>query len=236
MSIGGDLYRPSIDIFQFSGNHSRYADFSQNVFCHKTQCRIFRSLFAHKNQSFKMSKKLDQLTPELTEFIHDQKIFFVGTAASDGRVNVSPKGMDSLRVLDASHIAWLNLTGSGNETAAHLLRNNRMTIMFCAFEGKPLILRLYGKATIYHPRDESFSQYIDLFGDTAGARQIIILSIDLVQTSCGFAVPLMQYQEDRSILKDWATKQGEQGLHDYWERKNQQSIDGFETNIFSQID
>lgn len=183
-----------------------------------------------------MSKKIDQLTPELTEFIRDQKIFFVGTAASDGRVNVSPKGMDSLRVIDASHIVWLNLTGSGNETAAHLLRNNRMTIMFCAFEGKPLILRLYGKATIYHPRDESFGQYIDLFGDTAGARQIMSLSIDLVQTSCGFAVPLMQYQEDRSILKDWATKQGEQGLHDYWERKNQQSIDGFETNIFSQID
>ena len=180
-----------------------------------------------------MGKKLDQLTPELTTFIHDQKIFFVGTAAGDGRVNISPKGMDTMRVIDSNRLVWLNLTGSGNETAAHLLRNSRMTIMFCAFDGKPLILRLYGKAKVYHPRDTSFSQYMNMFNETAGARQIMEMTIDLVQTSCGFAVPLMEYQQDRSILKEWAIKQGDSGIHEYWERKNQHSIDGYETNILN---
>jgi len=99
-----------------------------------------------------MGKKLDSITNELQQFIEKQKVFFVGTAASEGRVNVSPKGTDSFRVINKNKVVWLNLTGSGNETAAHLIRNDRMTIMFCAFEGKPLILRLYGKAKIYHHR------------------------------------------------------------------------------------
>ena len=181
-----------------------------------------------------MGKKLEKLNPELTNFIKKQHVFFVGTAAAEGRVNVSPKGMDSFRVLDDNKIVWLNLTGSGNETAAHLLQNDRMTIMFCAFEGKPLILRLYGHAKIYHPRDAGFEQYINLFSPGPGARQIIEMDIGLVQTSCGFAVPLLDFKEERTILKVWAEKKGDEGIRDYWEEKNTQSIDGFETNILGE--
>lgn len=178
-----------------------------------------------------MGKKLEHITPELAEFIQQQKIFFVGTAAEEGRVNISPKGTDTFRVLGENKIVWLNLTGSGNETAAHLLKNNRMTIMFCAFEGKPMILRLYGTAQIFHNRDEKFEEYFRLFEDFTGARQIIEMDVDLVQTSCGFAVPLMDFKEERTILTNWAVKQGEEGIKKYWEEKNMKSIDGFETKI-----
>ncbi|PKQ45839.1 pyridoxamine 5'-phosphate oxidase family protein [Confluentibacter flavum] len=178
-----------------------------------------------------MGKKLDVITPELKEFIENQKLFFVGTAANDGRVNVSPKGTDSFRVINENKIVWLNLTGSGNETAAHLLKNSRMTIMFCAFEGKPLILRLYGEAKIYHKRDDGFHKYSNLFLENVGARQIIDMEVDLVQTSCGFAVPFMDFKEERTTLHAWADKQGEDNIKAYWKEKNTVSIDGFETNI-----
>lgn len=180
-----------------------------------------------------MSKKFDTLSPELTDFIAHQKMFFVGTAAAEGRVNISPKGMDTLRVVNSNQVVWLNLTGSGNETSAHIQLNNRMTILFCAFEGKPMILRLYGSASIYHEQDKEFSNYIRNFPETAGARQIFLMDIDLVQTSCGFAVPYMDYREDRTLLKDWATKQGKEGIRAYWDKKNRESIDGYETNILS---
>ena len=178
-----------------------------------------------------MGKQFQEISEEHKSFILKQKIFFVGTAATEGRVNVSPKGMDSFRVLNSNKIIWLNLTGSGNETAAHLLKNNRMTIMFCAFEGKPLILRLYGNATIYHGRDEKFTEYINHFPKTAGSRQIIEMDVDLVQNSCGYAVPFMDFKEERTVLKSWAEKKGEDGISDYWEEKNTKSIDGFETKI-----
>ncbi|GGF77252.1 pyridoxamine 5'-phosphate oxidase family protein [Wenyingzhuangia marina] len=178
-----------------------------------------------------MGKKFTEIAPELQEFIKNQKIFFVGTAAETGNVNVSPKGMDSFRVINKNKIAWLNLTGSGNETAAHLLKNDRMTIMFCAFEGKPMILRLYGTAKIYHPRDQEYQDFIDLFPETPGSRQVIEMEVDLVQTSCGYAVPFMDYKEDRTVLKNWAQKQGQEKIETYWEEKNTVSIDGFETRI-----
>jgi hypothetical protein len=178
-----------------------------------------------------MGKKLDVITPELKEFIENQKLFFVGTAANDGRVNVSPKGTDSFRVIGENKIVWLNLTGSGNETAAHLLKNSRMTIMFCAFEGKPLILRLYGEAKIYHKRDNGFHKYSNLFANNVGARQIIDMEVDLVQTSCGYAVPFMDFKEERTTLNSWAEKQGEDNIKAYWKEKNTISIDGFETKI-----
>lgn len=180
-----------------------------------------------------MGKKLDSITTELKAFIEAQKIFFVGTAAADGRVNVSPKGTDSFRVINENKIVWLNLTGSGNETAAHLLKNSRMTIMFCAFEGKPLILRLYGHANIYHKRDAGFHQYAQLFPQNVGARQIIEMEVDLVQTSCGFAVPFMDFKEERTALNAWAEKQGEDNIKAYWKEKNTTSIDGFETKILN---
>ena len=178
-----------------------------------------------------MGKQLDSITPQLKTFIENQKIFFVGTAAEKGKVNVSPKGTDSLRVIDENKIVWLNLTGSGNETAAHLLLNNRMTIMFCAFEGKPMILRLYGKASIFHRRDSLFNEYEKLFPKNIGSRQIIEMDIDLVQTSCGFAVPFMDFKEERTTLNDWAEKQGTANIEAYWENRNTKSIDGFETQI-----
>jgi hypothetical protein len=178
-----------------------------------------------------MGKQFSTLSPTLTNFIQDQKVYFVGTAAAEGRVNISPKGMDTLRVLDSNKIIWLNLTGSGNETAAHLIRNDRMTIMFCAFEGKPQILRIYGTAKIYHTGDGIFEEYFRIFPGISGARQIIEMTIDLVQTSCGFAVPLMEYKEERTILTSWAEIKGKDGIKDYWQEKNRKSIDGFDTGM-----
>lgn len=180
-----------------------------------------------------MGKRLEAITPDLQEFIEQQKIFFVGTAMKEGRVNISPKGMDTFRVLGANEILWLNLTGSGNETATHLLESNRMTIMFCAFEGKPLILRLYGTAKIYHERDEEFSVYIKHFPEIAGSRQVILMDVDLVQTSCGFAVPFMDFKEERTVLKTWAEKQGIEGIKKYHKEKNSISLDGHQTGIFN---
>ncbi|MCC5939757.1 MAG: pyridoxamine 5'-phosphate oxidase family protein [Lunatimonas sp.] len=178
-----------------------------------------------------MGKKFTSLNADTRDFIEAQKIFFVGTAAAEGRVNVSPKGMDTLRVLDDNLLVWLNLTGSGNETAAHLRLLPRMTILFCAFEGKPMILRLYGTAKIFHPRDVSFGEYLGLFPNISGARQVVELSIDLVQTSCGFAVPLMEFKEERPTLSAWADRKGAEGIEAYWLEKNTKSIDGLETGI-----
>lgn len=179
-----------------------------------------------------MSKFYTELDGKLQEFIADQKMFFVGTAAPEGRINVSPKGMDSLKILNANQLIWLNLTGSGNETAAHLLEQSRMTLMFCSFEGKPWILRVYGKARAVHPRDEEWAKWIKLFPEYPGSRQIFLLDVDSAQTSCGFAVPNYQYQEDRGDLIYWTEKIGEDGVKNYWKEKNQTSIDGKPTKIF----
>ncbi|MEY4903400.1 MAG: hypothetical protein RLZZ292_1215 [Bacteroidota bacterium] len=179
-----------------------------------------------------MAKKLPSITSELQQFIERQHLFFVGTAMSEGHVNVSPKGMDSLRILDANRVVWLNVTGSGNETAAHLLETNRMTILFCAMEGNPLILRLFGSAKTYHERDVEFSELLPLFPKYAGARQIFDLHVELVQTSCGMAVPFMDYQSERESLNNWAVKQGDEGIKKYWAQKNTLSLDGQPTGIF----
>lgn len=178
-----------------------------------------------------MAKQFDQISEELQGFIHRQHLFFVGTAAEDGRVNVSPKGMDSLRVTSPNTVIWVNLTGSGNETAAHLLRVNRLTLMFCSFEGKPLILRLYGHAKMHHRGEPGFRQYIQLFPDLPGARQVVEVTVEMVQTSCGYAVPFMDFREERTQLNQWAEKQGEERLVQYRQKKNVQSIDGFETGL-----
>lgn len=178
-----------------------------------------------------MSDIIHKITPEIEEFIKNQHIFFVGTAAKDGRINISPKGHDSLRVLTPNSLVWLNLTGSGNETAAHLLKHDRMTIMFCAFEGKPLILRLYGHAKIYHERDDEFHDHIGLFDQNTGSRQIIVMHVDMVQSSCGYSIPFMDFKEERGMLNSWSKKQGKARIENYWQEKNTKSIDGFDTNI-----
>lgn len=178
-----------------------------------------------------MGKFYEELPDKLIQFITEQRIFFVGTATADSRVNVSPKGMDSLRVLDKNRVAWLNLTGSGNETSAHVQLDPRMTLMFCAFEGDPLILRLYATARVVHKKDAGWNDLFSLFEPLPGARQIFDLSIDLVQTSCGMGVPNFSYQGDRELLNDWAVKKGDEGLKKYWEEKNQISLDRIPTNI-----
>ncbi len=178
-----------------------------------------------------MAKQFETINSELEEFISQQKIFFVGTAMEQGKVNLSPKGMDSFRVLSPSRVMWLNLTGSGNETAAHLLNNNRMTIMFCSFEAKPLILRLYGRAKAYHPSSKEWDEHISLFFTQTGSRQLIDMEVEMVQTSCGFAVPFMEYKAERDTLKNWADKKGEDGIKDYWAAKNTASLDGVKTGI-----
>ena len=176
-----------------------------------------------------MGNHLKKLNPALKNFIENQKIFFVGTARTSGTVNVSPKGMDTFRIVNNNKIVWLNLTGSGNETAAHLLENNRMTIMFCSFEKTPLILRLYGKAQIYHENDQIYKEQIGLFRDFTGARQIIEMDINLVQTSCGYAVPFMEFKEERTQLNESDIKKGRADVKKYWEDHNTLSLDGFKT-------
>ncbi|MDD1794518.1 pyridoxamine 5'-phosphate oxidase family protein [Enterovibrio makurazakiensis] len=178
---------------------------------------------------------MGQTTKSLNEkqitFIEQQKMYFVGTAAPTGTVNISPKGGDSLRVIDHKTLAWLNLTGSGNESAAHVLQEPRMTVMFCAFEGSPLILRAYGHARAIHRNDPEWEIYISLFPESIASRQIFLLDIDLVQASCGMSVPFFSYEGDRHELEKWSTRQGEQGIQKYWLKKNQTSLDGFESQI-----
>lgn len=178
-----------------------------------------------------MAQQYSEISEKLKQFIGQQRIFFVATAAADGRINVSPKGMDSLRVLDAKRVAWLNVTGSGNETAAHIQESPRMTLMFAAFDGKPMILRLYGEANVIHHNDQQWEGLYRHFEPLPGARQIFDLAVDLVQTSCGMGVPLFEYRGDRELLNDWARKKGETGIRQYWQEKNQQSIDGRPTHI-----
>lgn len=178
-----------------------------------------------------MGQRYTELSDKLKKFIENQKIFFVGTAAADGRVNISPKGMDSLRVPGNNRVVWLNVTGSGNETSAHVQENSRMTLMFAAFEGKPMILRLYGDAKVIHNTDPEWEELFTLFDPIPGARQIFDLSVSLVQTSCGMAVPFFDYNDERGQLNDWATKKGDQGLREYWNDKNQTSLDGKPTHI-----
>ena len=178
-----------------------------------------------------MGQQYTSLSEKHIEFISKQKIYFVGTATDTSKINISPKGMDSFKVLNDKTIAWLNVTGSGNETAAHIQTHPRMTILFAAFDGNPMILRLYGQAQAVHHNDSEWKKLYDLFPPLPGARQIFKLSIDMVQTSCGMSVPFFDYVEDRNQLRDWTTKQGDEGIKDFWERKNQVSLDGITTNI-----
>src|SRR5690606_28509449 len=178
-----------------------------------------------------MGEKFKALTDDHIEFINQQKIFFVGTAAADSLINVSPKGMDSFRVLGHSQIMWLNLTGSGNETAAHVLEDGRMTVMFCSFETQPVIMRLYGTARMVSTGDADWDKLFAQFPDYTGARQIFVQDVQMVQTSCGFAVPYYKYVGDRPTLDKWAINKGRDGIEQYWLQKNTVSLDGRPTGI-----
>jgi len=178
-----------------------------------------------------MGKKFSSINDQHRDFIAQQKMFFVATADRFGRINISPKGLDSFRVLNENQIIWLNLTGSGNETAPHVFNHNRMTIMFCSFDENPMILRLYGKAIAFHGKEPEWTKYISLFPASPANRQLFLLNVDLVQTSCGYGVPLYNYQGQRPDLTDWANKLGEEGIRKYWKEKNQESIDEVGTRI-----
>ncbi len=178
-----------------------------------------------------MAKFYPELGDKLKQFIAEQHVFFTATAPVEGRINLSPKGIQTFRCLSDRTVAYLDLTGSGNETSAHLSENGRMTIMFCSFQGDPLILRLYGQGVVIRPRDQEWSELYSGFKPIPGARQIVKLEIDSVQTSCGYGVPTYEFVSDRTRLVDWAEKKGEAGLQTYWEAKNQVSIDGLPTHL-----
>jgi len=180
-----------------------------------------------------MAKLFESITEELQEFIAAQHMFFVGTAplSSTGHVNLSPKGLDCLRILSPHRVAYLDLTGSGNETSAHLQENGRITFMFCAFNEPACILRLYGKGYAILPNSPDWDLTYSLFPRLPGTRQIVIADIERVQTSCGFGVPLYEYQGQRQVLVNWASKKGEEGVRQYQQKKNRMSIDGLPTPL-----
>ena len=177
----------------------------------------------------------EKITDEFREWIEAQHLFFVASAPldGDGHVNVSPKGMDCLRILDDHTVAYLDLTGSGNETSAHLIEpgNGRITLMWCAFDGSPRILRLYGTGRVILPDTPEWDALIPQFTLMPGARQIVINDVDRVQTSCGFGVPLFDYVEDRDTLPKLWEQRGEEKLKTYHQEKNTQSIDGLPTPL-----
>ncbi|HEX3929571.1 MAG TPA: pyridoxamine 5'-phosphate oxidase family protein [Nocardioides sp.] len=178
-----------------------------------------------------MATTYDAISDRHRDFIGRQPMFFVATAARDGRVNVSPKGLDSLRVLGANRVVWLNGTGSGNETAAHLRDLDRMTIMLCSFVREPLIMRLYGSAREVQRDSADWPALSGLFPPMRGARQLYDVTVDLVQTSCGYGVPLMEQVGQRDLMDRWAERKDEAGLAAYQAEKNLHSIDGFETGL-----
>lgn len=184
-----------------------------------------------------MAKQFSEIGPSHRDFILRQRVFFTGSAAAEGRVNVSPKDGAALRILDANRAAYLDCTGSGNETAAHLRATGRLTLMVCAFEGPPMILRLYGEGRVLKRGTPAYAALLAEAFDGAeppGARQIVVLDVDLVQTSCGFGVPLFDYKAERPSLVRWAEAKGEDGLEAYRREKNVASIDGFPTGLLDE--
>ena len=184
-----------------------------------------------------MGKQFERIGPAHREFIERQRIFFNASAAAGGHVNVSPRDVSALRVLDANTVVYLDRTGSGNETAAHLLANGRLTLMFCAFEGPPMVLRLYGQGRILPLHSPEYEALLaSHFDDTAppGVRQMVMLEVGLVQTSCGMNVPFFDYVGERDQLTRWAEAKGEKGLEEYRRQKNVRSIDGLPTGLFEE--
>ena len=175
-----------------------------------------------------MGRSFESLSPALADAVRAAPLFFVATAplAADGHVNLSPKGGDTLRVLDERTVAYLDLTGSGVETIAHLRENGRITLMVCAFSGAPQIVRLYGRGEVVRPGDDGYEALADRFPDLLGARAVIRVAVERVGSSCGYAVPLMTYEGERTRLDEWADARGAEGLVAYRAEKNAVSIDG----------
>lgn len=175
-----------------------------------------------------MGREYDSISEEHRRWIGEQHMFFVATAPpGGGHVNVSPKGYDTFRVLDDRTVAYLDLTGSGIETIAHLRENTRLTIMFCAFEGRPRILRLYGRGSAVLHDDPGFAHAAQPWSPLPpGARSVVRLDIDIVRSSCGYSIPFMDYAGERETLTEWAERKGPDGIERYWDDRNSVSIDG----------
>lgn len=180
-----------------------------------------------------MGKFHDSIKSAHHDFIKQQHVFFVATAplSQQGRVNLSPKGLDSFRVLDSNKVAYLDLISSGNETSAHTLENGRITLMFCSFDETPNILRLYGKGFTVLPETQAWETYAPHFTVYPSTRQIIVVNVDLVQTSCGFGVPMFEFVGNRDIHFQWAEKKGKEGLNEYIKTNNLKSLDGLPTHL-----
>jgi hypothetical protein len=181
-----------------------------------------------------MAKKFASMTPAHRDFIARQRIFFTASATATSRVNMSPRPTNALRVLNERTVAYLDLTGSGSETAAHMRADGRITLMFCALDEPPSILRLYGRGTSLPRNSDSYVRLLaSAFGneEPLGARQIVRIDIDLVQTSCGYGVPLFEYVGERNTLGRWAEQKGKAGLEEYRQLKNARSLDGLATGL-----
>ena len=183
-----------------------------------------------------MGKLFDAIAPEHEAFIRRQHMFFVGSAplAADGHVNLSPKGHDTFRIFSPVRVGYLDLTGSGNETSAHLMENGRITFMFIAFDGAPMILRLYGTGRVVLPDTPEWEELAPRFETMPGARQIVTADIHAVKTSCGFSIPFYDYAGERDTLKKWAVQRGDR-LTDYHREKNMASMDGLLTPLGSRL-
>ena len=174
-----------------------------------------------------MGRVLDEITPEIAAFVAAQHVFFVATAPSGGgHINCSPKGLDTFAVIDPRHVAYLDLTGSGRETTAHLRDNGRITIMFCSFEDTPNIVRLYGRGEVLDLASPEAAALLDRWPAYPGARSVIRVAVARVSTSCGYAVPRLRYEGERSRLIEWAEHKGADGVRDYQAERNTRSIDG----------
>ena len=184
-----------------------------------------------------MGKFNNHIIEEYKAFIEKQHIFFVATAPlnKQGHINLSPKGLDTFRVLSPTRVAYMDFVGSGNETSAHMLENGRITFMFCAFKGKPNILRLYGTGYTVLPTDEEWDELASHFTILSNTRQIIVADIHKTQTSCGFGVPLYEYTGEREIMFEWAEKKGAEGIKQYQKEKNVSSIDGLPTALAQEL-
>ena len=184
-----------------------------------------------------MGKEMEQISAEHKSFIEDQHLFFVTTAPlnEEGHINLSPKGFDCFRVLSPTRVGYLDIVGSGNETSAHLLENGRITFMFCAFDGPPKILRLYGKGKTVLPGDDEWDELSKQFTILPATRQIIVADIFKVKSSCGFGIPYYEYKGERDHAIKWAEKKGEAGLEEYKKEKNMVSMDGLPTPIASKF-
>ena len=174
-----------------------------------------------------MGRLLSQIDDSIAEFIAAQPVFFVGSAplAANGHINVSPKGLDTLRVLSPTTVAYLDMTGSGIETIAHVRENRRIILMFCAFQGSPRILRLHGMGRVIEPQQNEFFELRSRFPDYEGARAIILIELTRVSSSCGFGVPLLRCEGNRNQLQKWTSAKGAEGLRVYRQQKNARSID-----------